>query len=663
MSTSICKSILYLMNEGHIKLDNLLSMCDNNEELYLFLKSLLHNANSKKDLEIIVNFKKGLLNSLIFIRDNVQFLMTKEREFFPIKLDFPTDKDDINELYKLVSYIINECSEKKYNIINIEEIFDNLINLYSNKNLDELCKLYNFIPFINKNKNGDNLISDFYNKIHTKGFDLIKSNKLTTSEIFNFMLYQDAYYFQPVFSRSEYRNPEIFKYISITKKNKNDIEYLKNIDIIKKNKLYLLFSDCSYGVQTNFKRILLEQIKKIIDLKSIFNIFHRKYFDRDFTFFINRKIDEVKYSILDDIKENEQILFEVLDEWLWINYENKLDLNYNTGILEINYDFTPKYYYHIFKSQNMKNIFDQIKINVLNFFINENCRQKPSAESFIILLLNPIDEKFLININEKMNEFILSKKDFYQKEENQKYNLFKLFIENGDYLSKNQKISEGKYHKEIYEFKKIIKNEIQKSDFVFEIINNLIEEEEFYKRIKFIFDNEEKELNLIFFEIKLGVELCRRKIDKLEKVYDYLKTFFNNSKKKEIEIFNNKLKELKKKKVSEIITLNKIFENNEISNYAHLLQDSIKIKYKNSCLFMNIYIKKKNNEYPEKTEEQILNDSIEEYRNTCKEIILLKDNKKALIDINNLKEFMEKKMNKVDDMNEEIKLILEELQI
>ena len=62
------------------------------------------------------------------------------------------------------------------------------------------------------------------------------------------------------------------------------------------------------------------------------------------------------------------------------------------------------------------------------------------------------------------------------------------------------------------------------------------------------------------------------------------------------------------------------------------------------------------------TEEQILNDSIEEYRNTCKEIIFRKDNKKALFDINNLKEFM-KKMNKVNDMNKEIKLILEELQI
>ena len=259
MSTCICRSILDLMQEGHIKIDELLSICDNNEELYLFLKFLLHKVNSRKDLEMIINFKKGLLNSLIFIRDNIEFLMTLESGFFPIKLDFPTDKDDINELFRLVNYIINEFSKKKYTIINIEEIFDNLINLYSNKNLDELCKLYNFIPFIYNNKKR---INDFYNKIHTKGFDLIKNNKLTTSEIFNFILCQDAYYFSPTFCKSEYRNPEIFKYISITKKNKNDSEYLKNIDIIKKNKLYLLFSNSSSEIQKKFQKILLDQIKK-----------------------------------------------------------------------------------------------------------------------------------------------------------------------------------------------------------------------------------------------------------------------------------------------------------------------------------------------------------------------------------------------------------------
>ena len=659
---SICRNILDLINEGTIKAEKLLLMCNDNEEINLFQKLLLYNANNKNDFENIVNINKGLTNSLTFIKNNIDFLI--ENNFFPVKLDIPTDKDDINELFILIRNIMNNCSEIKYSIINIEEIFDDLCNLYLYKDLDELCKLNIFLPFINESKKGQILINNFYKNIHTKGLNLIKNKQLTTTKIFDFILSQDVYYYKQIFSKSKYRDPEIFKYISITKNNKDDDEYLKNLDIIKNNRLYLLFSDCGYEVQKTFQKILLAQVKTINDLKSIFYIFPRKYIDQGFTLFINAKIDELKYSIIEEMKENEQILFEILDEWLWINYENKFDLNNNLNILEFNYDFTSKYYLHLFKAKSMKIIFNIIKGNILKFSLNQYNEQKASAESFIFLLLNPLDEKFFLNINEKMNELILSKNDFYQKEENLKYKLFKLFIENSDYLCKNPKISEGKYYKEIYEFKNIIINEILKNDLVFEVINNLIEEDEFNNRIKFIFGNDKKDLNIIFFGLKLGVELCRRKFEKFEKFNDYLKTFFSNSKKNEIELLNNKLKELKKKKVSELIISDKFFENNEIYNFDNLLQDSIKIRYKNSDFFMNIYIKKKNNEYPEKTEEQILNDSIEEYRNACKEIILQRDNKESLFEVNNLKEFFKETKIETDDMmKKEIRLMLEELQI
>ena len=112
----------------------------------------------------------------------------------------------------------------------------------------------------------------------------------------------------------------------------------------------------------HFYEILLEQIKTINDLKIIFDIFPHKAIDQGFTILINGKMDELKYTILDKEKENEKILFEIIDEWLLINFDNNLDLNYNCQILELNYDFTSKYYFHLLKNKKMNFLFRQFLI-------------------------------------------------------------------------------------------------------------------------------------------------------------------------------------------------------------------------------------------------------------------------------------------------------------
>ena len=84
----------------------------------------------------------------------------------------------------------------------------------------------------------------------------------------------------------------------------------------------------------------------MIDLKSIFDIFPYKYINQDFNFFINGKVDSLKTTLFDLRKENENKLIDVIDEWILINYENKLDLTYCFHILETDYDLISKYYFH-----------------------------------------------------------------------------------------------------------------------------------------------------------------------------------------------------------------------------------------------------------------------------------------------------------------------------
>ena len=118
--------------------------------------------------------------------------------------------------------------------------------------------------------------------------------------------------------------------------------------------------------------------------------------------------------------------------------------------------------------------------------------------------------------------------------------------------------------------------------------------------------------------------------------------------------------ELKKKKVSEIIKIDKFFDENELENFDDLIEESKNLKYKDSSFFMVIYNTKKNNESLEKTEKQIFDDSIDEYKKTCKEIIEQKESKKPFFEINNVNEILKETQNPSNDMNKEIKFMAEE---
>ena len=113
-------------------------------------------------------------------------------------------------------------------------------------------------------------------------------------------------------------------------------------------------------------------------------------------------------------------MFEIFDEWLIVNYNNRLDLNYCCGILEINYDFTSKYYFHLFKSENLQPIVNRILANIINFFLGQNNEKNANAESLIVLLQISNDVQFCSYVLDQMNKFIMREEDFYRKEENER---------------------------------------------------------------------------------------------------------------------------------------------------------------------------------------------------------------------------------------------------
>ena len=130
---------------------------------------------------------------------------------------------------------------------------------------------------------------------------------MSIEEIMEFIFNQDEYYF-----KKEYKNkidPNIFKYISITDEDKN---YLENIQVLKKRKVWELFDKCSDAKKIGFYEAFLDQIKKILELKNIFELFPDDVIDKNFNKLIGSKIQEISLTILDEKEENFTQIFDII---------------------------------------------------------------------------------------------------------------------------------------------------------------------------------------------------------------------------------------------------------------------------------------------------------------------------------------------------------------
>ena len=572
------KIVLDLIYDNKVKLHILF---EKEKDFKIFQKKLLSVSQYKSQVNYIIKLSKGLYNNLVFIKENFQLICKiledydkiyrKTNTDLKLRLDNPEKDSDIDKIFIALSDIVSKNKGKYYRILDYNEIFESLVNFYSNRELNELCKIHNILGILRQEKLNEKLIDYFYNKIHEKGLFLIKNKSLNSEDIINFIVAQDAYYFNSVYKTDEFRDPEIFKYIIITDENK---DYKKIIGLIKKYKLWDVFSN----KKTKFYEILVNQMEKIKDFESLFDIFSIKDFDREFTFLINGKIRDVIYSVLEEKKENYEKIFKIFDNWIIINLNLGLDMNYVIEILEVNYEITSKYYFHLLKSKEMQKYINDLKNYILNFFLDQNKKGASNAESLISLLLIAPNEQFLIYFLNQLNGKILTEKEFYQKEETDNYLLFKLFFQKCTDLIKNKRILEGHYLKETVKIRNKIFNDLKDNNVSYNTINNLMEEEKnFYNKI-LVMTGDEKETKNFYDKFKENMEKCNKKFKELENIKDFYTAFYNNTKFSIIILIKKKIAELKNKNISEIsnINLEKCFEYYMEFNYQEAKKESEK---------------------------------------------------------------------------------------
>ena len=631
------------------------------EDLLIFQKKLISVSQTKDEVNSIIKLKKGFYNNLKFINDNfVQIYNIIENDLkngisknitFQVSLDKLENDENIDNIFLVLSNIIFQNEEKKYKILNYNEILVSLIYTYSNKTLEEFYKLHLIIKNLKKEKIDQKIISEFYIKFHNKGFLLIKNNSLKSEDIFDFILSKDIYYYSPIYKDSDYRDPEIFKYIIITDINK---EYLKIIELIKKNKIVDIFL-CNSKKKSKFYNILISQMNKIKDIQSIFEIFNIKDIDNELTSLINGIFRDLKYSLLEEKSENYEILYKIFNNWIIINKKWDLDFNFITNIIEINLDLASKYYFYLLKLNEMQLYTNILKNYIFNFFINQNGDKNKNAESLISLLLISPNDEFLIFFLNQLNKQILTEKDFYQKEENYNYHLFKLFYQKCNSLIKNQRISDGYYLKETIIIKNKIYNDLQKNNVSYNIVNNLMEEENiFYDKILVITQNKD-EADKYFNKFKLNLNISKKKLEELEIIKDFYITFYNYSREKIICLIQQKITEMKYKNISDVADINieNIFNDDDELNFEEAKKESENIKYRNSLFFMAIYSKNKDN-IGINTEDKIFKDTINDFKETMIKIINQKDTKEPFFEIKNIEYIIKTVENEQNDLKKEI---------
>ena len=634
-----------------------------------FQQDILYIAQSLNEINYIIKLFENILESLEFINKNctlIYKILDVEKETNKLNqinnyLILPNISNDDNTelILEYLSSIVENCKNKDYLILNYEKIFLDFYNLYSDKSLEELCQLKKLINLFDEKNIYPQVLENYYNQIHQKGMNLIKDKKLSIPKIINFIKKQDVYYIEEKYKNSVNRDPSIFKYINILDFNK------KIIELFHKNKIITLFNN-SYSKLIQFYEAFLSQINKIKDFECLFKLFPESSINKTFIELINKKYNHlIKRNFKEEIKNetNQNEIYEILQKIYIFNSNFGIDIVPLLKKVERNSSnaFITNFYIFLIKNK-VENIIDKIKTPILGYFIGQ-LRNRLNPELLIYLSIISPDDSFFKYLLNEMDNFILNENDFYQKEENAKFILFKLFYEKWiKTINNNKKLFEGKYILETMQLKSKILSDLDSGEIKYELIDNLIDEENsFYSKIVVITDFNKDNADRLYTQIKELLIICKDKFNIFETIIDFYSTFYKVTKRNVINEIKEKINIYKKYNLIDIINLaNHQFINDENIDIEDIINESSNIKYKYSCFFMSIYRDKFNKEKFEKTEDEIFKNSIEVFKDTLTKIITHKKTGDIIYRINYIDNILKLVRNKNINMNEEIDFLCKE---
>ena len=647
-----CKIFFQLFFINPIQIKTVHTGPDNKVKIKKLKDILMKFAKNINIAQQIINFEKGIENSLETILEHFEHIINiidKEvvgKTFNGFIWNIPDEKDNIELIvdnYKNINLKL-ESLKKGYYLLKIQDIFEKMVDIYKNKkSLDEYLLLNKFIDLDKEKKIPQNVFIKYQNNIHLKGMDLIQNNKMTTKEIINFIKYQDYFYSDNCISHPK-RDTEIFKYIKITSKFK---DYKESIKLIKEKELYKLYDSSPLSKKDLFYSEILKHIDEVNEMERIYEIFPSEKINGRLLQFINEKMKKLLKSV---DKNNCNISYSLIDKWIISNYNDRIigDLGEIAKALNEFNQFTSAYYLYFIKKNDMKIIINELKNYIISFFIEQNLGGLVDEKILITLLKDSPDDDFCLYFVQNIDTKILKEIDFYTKEVTPNFEFFTLFSQNCN-KELEEKLKGCKYIIESTMTQSKIIEDLKNKDVQYEKMNNLILDDNiFLDKIKVLIDKDEAET--IFKDLKDGFEKCKQKLQQLELINDYYNQFYKESKKDQIILIKNKLKELNNANISFILAEENFFKEEKNFDFYEALEDCKKLKYRNSKFFMAIYEKNKD----KKSEDERFNESIKNYHEVLTNIITLKENNLKFFELSHIHEILKVINNYENNLQDEI---------
>ena len=628
---------------------------DNKIRLKKLKENFISVANTKEEINYILNkITPGLIDNLKFISENINLICKileqnaeknkkekkdkKKEEFnYILNIPGPEKEDDLKQIGEILLKILNDMKNKKYALLNFNQIFNQLVDIYANETLDEFYNLKSLINTLN-NQLSNITIENYYTKIHQKGMNLIKMEEMNDAEeIIKFIYEKDIFYQDEKYVNSEFRDPLIFSYIPI---GNHYPDYLHNINLLKEKEVWKLFNKSNMNIINAFHQVFLDQVNDTKDLVSLLDIFPNEYIKKEFTVKISDKLREIIHTCFEgnDFGNNYN-LFRIFERILILHEINRLDVLEQIKFINENFDdrFTSNYYIYLLQSEKVKDIIKKVNNYIINFFIEQHKKGNATIDSLIFLLKVSPDESFRIELLNQMDNFLLDERDFYQRDETKKFKLFKFFNQNfQDLIKKGGKNLKGKYLIKSVELKNKINKDLNDGNVPYITIETLLQyEANFLDKIKVIVDFNNNEAKKLLNNIKSMVNKCLTKFDVFDKFIEYYSTFYRESKRDFIQLIKNKLNQTKEQNLIKLVNLavDKYIIDQNFS-YNNCVKDNENLKYKYSIFFMPIYREKYENEHLEKNEDEIFNGSIKALKDSFTQIINQKETKEPFFEIN-----------------------------
>ena len=607
--------LLFSYNFKKEKINNLYDNIEINNYLYrglctftpLFKEYKLPMDKIKEIIKISQNFnelKNGLEYSLN-AKDLLQIIfddIEKFNNFYSeAKKEYKKDKKikfkieigeivtpNINDNLKDISDLIHKIDEAIKNA-NLEFylIFDSFffikyINLYRNKDLDNLLIILELITFLKKKYDLYEVLIFINKSISETGYSLGSSKKLTNIQIVK-CIKNDVNYN----SSSKYiKDPKCFDIFNSLDFDSINNEFKENNKTI--NWIYIFGKKYPKFISNICDRI--NHIKYFNSLFIIFNIDFKNFNIPNEYKFILIKTLQNKYLKLAKMTYKEEECPNFFEDSAKLIYlTDQYGENAEGFLHEMNDELPENIIYEIYqKLLTLYGTLSKITENIIVKFILNKMNKNRQSYIVLYLLDRCENSKDLIMTNFEL--YLINKEEVLQVDETENIKLLKGLINNEMYSIGST--SFNKYFNHTNEILSGVRIKIESNEISYKELEPFFEnkntEQNFYNRLLIIYINDEKLAKETFDKVKNNFNYMKKHLNGLKFLLEDKEYFFKNSQKDKIA----NLKEL----INSIREGNYNFfekKENEILGYLEPSQKEVKqrILRKNSLVFKEIYKK------------------------------------------------------------------------